>query len=228
MSAPAKLVSYHNSVFRVFSTAHPTQDLLDDLLENDAEREVLKPLFYSASVPASMDRLERVLQRSTQEIVQKEIQSKFTPEKWSVSRFSDGTWPVLYSAETPQTAEAESLHHRKKFYREELEKAPVSIDLCRVELSISTKCAVDLTTIDLDKSKLTSIDESGYPYCQRLAKAYRKSQAQLLRSYSARDLDGICVPIFDRQIIAKDSGPLNYLKVVFYPNRSTEVFTLKS
>lgn len=225
MKEPVSFSPYQNEVFRVFSTAHPSQELLNDLLEDPAEIELLKPLYYSEKEPASMDRLERILQRSANEIIQKEISSKFEPENWYVSRFSDGTWGVLYSAETAETAQAESIYHKRNFYHEELKKEPVTFDLCQAVLSVKSDHMVDLTKDkNLDQSKLTSQTTSGYPYCQKIAKNLIAQSTQLIRTSSARHPTGICTPIFDRSVILKDTGPINYIKVVFY-QEETEIFS---
>lgn len=225
MNEPVKLTSYDGDVYRVFSTAYPTQELLDDLLENPDERNALKPFYYAEAQPERMDRLERIMQRSASAIIQEEISAKFNPDNWYASRYSDGTWSVLYSAELPRTALAESLYHKRKFYREEIDKRSVQIDLREVQLQLYSEMAVDLT-IDktLDHAKLAYKDESGYPYCQDLVRRYFKAKAELLRTPSARDHGGICVPIFQRNVIRKDSDHLRYYKCVFLEDR-IDIFT---
>jgi hypothetical protein len=174
--------------------------------------------------PETMDRLERILQRSTQEIIQEGISSKFKPENWYQTRYSDGTWAVLYTAEAPQTARAESLYHKRRFMAEELAQGPVQIDLRLVQLySESENCSDLLENHELDRARLVSEDESGYPYCQDLARKYRQVGAELLRTPSARDRDGVCVPIFQRTVIKKDYGHLEYIKCVLSIDR-TEIF----
>lgn len=225
MSEPVKLTTYQGDVFRAFSTAYPTQELLDDLLEDPADRDTLKPLYYTPDFPEDMDRIERVIRRSVRAIIQDEIKAKFQPQKWYPSRFSDGTWPVLYSAEDDVTARAESLFYKRRFMKEEIEKGPVTIDLRIVRLFVNSEKSIDLTRLKkLNFSKLTSQDELGYPYCQKLAREYRKKNAELFRSHSARHKEGICVPIFNRNAIEKDYGHLEYLKCIFQDDR-TEIFS---
>jgi hypothetical protein len=226
MNAPAKsitfifdFVAYDRNVFRAFSTAYPSQELFDDLLENAHEREALKPNYYCENFPETMDRLERVLGRSTDQIIQEEISSKFLPGNWYKSRYSDGTFPVLYAAENQETAVEESLYHKRIFMKEEVARGPVSLDLKVISLHLITPKAVDLTIQkDLDPNQLMSQEkpgeESGYPYCQDIANQCRDKGAQLLRAASARRDKGICTPIFDRTAIKKDRGHLLCVKCV--------------
>ncbi len=224
MSAPVKHSRYNGDVFRAFSTAHPPQELMDDLLDDPKEREALKPLYYADETPADMDRLERVLKRSAQEIIQQEISAKFQPQTWNATRFSNGSWAVLYSAEAKETALHESLYHKRRFMAEEIAQGPVQLDLKIVRLSLQSNACGDLTKDNqLDQSKLTSQDESGYPYCQRIAKHYKEQGSEMLRSYSARHPGGFCTPIFDRQIIKQDHGHLEYVKCILSA-KDTEIF----
>ena len=103
MNEPIRLEPYEGDVFRAFSTAYPSQELMDDLVDTTKEQETLKPFYYQDPEPSAMDRLERILQRSVAQIIQDEISEKFNPQNWYASRYSDGTWGVLYTAESRQT-----------------------------------------------------------------------------------------------------------------------------
>ncbi len=224
MSEHVNFFAYQKKVFRAFSTAHPSQNLLDDLC-SPQEQSLLESLYYPDQAFAELPAAERSFQRSQQSEIQQEISKKFNPQNWYRSRYSDGSFGVLYSAESEKTALAESLYHKRNFYEEEILHRPVQIDLRLAHLQIATKRAVDLTqNFKLDQKKLSSQDESGYPYCQELAKDFRKKQAQLLRVPSARDNKGVCIPIFDSSAIQKDRGHLKYIKCVF-TQEGTEVYT---
>ncbi len=167
---------------------------------------------------------ERVYRRSDQQVIQEEISSKFHPRQWYISRYSDSTWPVLYSAETEETALRESLFHKRKFYWEELKRKSIQLDLRIAALEVtSDRCQDLLQTKGLDETKLISNDESGYPYCQALAKYYRERGADLFRTPSARHEKGICIPIFAIEVITQDKGHLKYAKCVLR-SEGAEVF----
>lgn len=212
-SAPVDFKKYQGQVFRAFSTAHPTQELLDDLVTEPKERDGLKGLYYLDEISPAMSPTERTLRRSDQKIIQDEISRKFKPENWYASRYSDGSWGVLYSAEEESTALHECLFHKRKFYWEELKYRSLQIDLRIAILEVRAHRCIDFTLdTNLDHHRMVSKDESGYPYCQNLAKNCRERGAQTLRTPSARNQDGVCIPIFDQRVIHLDKGHIKYSK----------------
>jgi len=224
MKEPVKFINYSGIVFRVFSTVYPSQDLLDDILPQAEDRKVAKKFYYSPHIPDTLTRQERILRRSISSIIQKEISEKFNPKNWNKSRYSDGTWEVFYSAQSEKTALKESIYHKRKMYREEILQKAVVIDLNSASLEINSNHCIDLNLLSgVNKSKLTSQDESGYPYCQKLTKRLRNRGAELFKAPSARDRDGVCIPIFVIQVIQTDSGPLKPLKCILR-KEGTEVF----
>jgi RES domain-containing protein len=211
-NVPVKLIPYHREVFRAFATIQPAQDLLDDLLETPKEQQSLESFYYLDEISPGMLPVERVFRRSDQQIIQEEISSKFQPQNWYASRYSDGTWAVLYSAEAEETALRECLFHKRKLYWEELQKKSIKVDLKLVELEVQSNYSQDLLqTSGLDHIKLTSKDESGYSYCQSLAQYFLKQGGKSLRAPSARHEGGICVPIFAIEVVKKDKGHLRYV-----------------
>jgi hypothetical protein len=224
MNELANFIYYQKEVFRIFSTAHPSQELLDDLLPKPSDQNLIKPLYYPEEIPQELTATQRVIRYSENQEIQQEISAKFNPKNWYRNRFSAGTWRVLYSAESTETSLKESLYHKRNFYSEELNKKPISIDLRLIKLKVESNQGIDLTSIpSLDQNQLTSKDESGYPYCQNLAKHFLLIGTQLFRTFSARDKHGICTPIFDLKAVQKDYGHLRYYKSVL-SKEVTEVF----
>lgn len=222
-----RLRPYSGRVFRNFATSIESQDLTDDLSDNPEHREILKGLFYTTSEKPLKSPVERVLEKSEDQIIQEEIDKRFNPTHWYDSRYSDGSWAVLYAAESEETALREALFHMMEFYREEVSSSPVPVQRRVLSLQIESAKAVDLTLEEgLDFAILTSKDKSGYPYCQRLARNALNSKAQLLRAPSARHSDGYCTPIFDRVAIAKDEGHIKYLRCILRNDRTAEVTSL--
>lgn len=219
-----RLRSYSGRVYRNFATSIESQDVMDDLCEDPAKREIFKGLFYTPSEKPLKSPVERVLEKSEDQISQEEIDKRFNPAHWYASRYSDGTWAALYAAESEETALQEALFHMMEFYREELASGPISVQRRILSLQIQSDRAVDLTLEEsLNAALLTSSDKSGYPYCQGLARQALDSAAQLLRAPSARHTDGYCTPIFDKAAIAKDEGHIKYLRCILKDDRSAEV-----
>lgn len=215
MNARANFISYHRRVFRNFATVAPSQNLVDDLVEKKEEQEVLEKLYYKDEVLRTLSPLERSLKRSFDTVIQSEIHSKFMPQTWYASRYSDGTWPVLYAAESEETALYEAVFHLREFYKEELAEGEKSVDRRVCSLIAKSSRCIDVLKIPKSNKKIfTSRDRSGYPYCQRLARRALKSVAEMLRAPSARRSKGICVAIFDKNVIIIDEGHLKYLKLI--------------
>ncbi len=221
-----QLRSYSGRVYRNFATSIESQELTDDLSDTLEHREILRGLFYTAS-ERLLTPVVRVLEKSENQIIQEEIDKKFNPTQWYASRYSDGSWAVLYAAEAEETALREALFHMLEFYLEELTLGPVLAQRRVLALQIQSQRAVDLSLEPgLDAARLTSSDKSGYPYCQNLARQALDSTAQLLRARSARHPAGYCTAIFDRTAIERDEGHLKYLKCILSGDRTAEVTSI--
>lgn len=216
---------YSGRVYRNFATLLPSQNLMDDLTENAARQKAFEKLYYFGGTDALRSSpVERVLGKSEDQIIQEEIDGKFRPETWRASRYSDGTWAVLYAAESEETALWEALYHMRKFYREELKSGPIEAQRRVLGLQITSKLCRDLSLEkDLNWRKLRSPDESGYPYCQALAGKSVGAGAEMLRAPSARDQNGFCTPIFRKSVIARDEGHLKYLRCTLQSDGTASV-----
>lgn len=218
-----KFCFYKRSVYRNFATLEPSQEVLNDLVASQKDQDILKNTFYDIH-ESGQTPIERVLKKSNRQIIQDELDSKFKPENWYKSRYSNGSWSVLYTAESKLTALKEILFHLKQFYKEELSSKKIIVDRRVIKLSISAQKCIDLIIQKkIKKEKLISSDDSGYPYCQQLAKKFIQAGAEMLRAPSARHDNGICVPIFEKKVIKKDYGHLKYLKLILSEDE-TKVF----
>ena len=197
----------------------PSQNLLDDLDLTEKEQEIVSQAFYDED-NESKTPAQRILDRSEYELVLENIHPKFKPDQWMVGRFGDGTWPVLYSAESSHTALAEKTFHMSRFYREESNSETVHVDLAVAFLRVKTNALFDLSkATGLKQDLLSSPDFESYMYCQSIAKRCIRKGAQAIRSLSARDKKGFCIPIFTEEIIQKDLGIRNWYKVEIKKNR---------
>jgi hypothetical protein len=221
--------AYSKTVYRNFATSFESQELTDDLTANSQHQEILKQFFYPDRPALELLRpIERVLRKSAYQIIQEQIDSKFNPFTWYVTRYSDGTWGVLYAAESEETALKEALYHMRKFYKEESQKKTIQVDRRVARLRAKSERAFDLLSEDdLNRETLTSQDLSGYPYCQKLAKKWISQGAELLRAPSARDPKGVCVPIFKKEAIQRDFGHLKFLRCIFHPDGNVDVLGIK-
>jgi hypothetical protein len=215
---------YSNVVFRCFNSVKPSQHLLDDIGLGSDEQAVAAEAYYDEDLE-TLNPHQRVLERSEYGLVLENIHSKFHPSSWMDGRFSDGTWAVLYSAESENTALAEKTFHIFGFYKEEAAKGTVDVDLAVAKLNVQTNQLIDVSAHDfLDQNQLSSPDLASYKYCQSIAKQCLELGAEALRNRSARDADGFCIPIFSSQIIRKDFGIQSWHKAEITEG-SVELFT---
>ncbi|MBL7685693.1 MAG: RES family NAD+ phosphorylase [Deltaproteobacteria bacterium] len=214
MNEATNLKPYQGRVYRNIATLHPSQELMDDLVDKPSDQNRLKIFYYLEKKNTSPT--ERVLNRSLASLIQEEIQAKFTPQKWFSSRFSDGSWPVLYSAEDEKTALYETMFHARNFYKEEILNRGF-IQITRRVLTLRLESQYHLNLNENDFSKLYFLNEpnfSSYPQCQNLASEWIQKGCELFRTPSARRPGGICTPIFKKEIIAQDEGHLKYLECI--------------
>lgn len=214
---------YSGRVYRNFATSIESQDVTDDLVDDAADRKILQPLYYPDD-ERNISPVERVLRKSTNQIIQEEIDAKFRPSSWYPTRYSDGTWGVLYTAESEETALREALFHMVRFYKEELRQGSQSVQRRVLSIMADTDSCRDLASKPgLKMPSLVSKDEAGYPYCRTLALAAIKEGATMMRTPSARNPGSYCTPIFDKTAVAKDEGHLKYLRCVLKGDGNAEV-----
>jgi RES domain len=114
------------------------------------------------------------------------------------TRFSDGTWPVCYTATDRKTAEDEIKYHRGKVFFSGGTGRGFTVYYHLVEITYVAD------TIDLRKRtkawpELIEPDEKrGYPFCQTLGREARDRKLGGFLTRSARRRRGTNVPVFSR------------------------------
>jgi hypothetical protein len=122
--------------------------------------------------------------------------NKFGPPFGYATRFSNGNWPVCYTARDRHTAEDEIKYHRGKDL--------LTIGSLRRFFSRLIILQYSGTTIDLFPQKeiwleLTSFDESSaYPFCQELGREATATGIAGFLTPSARREEGTNLPVFQR------------------------------
>ncbi len=140
------------------------------------------------------------------------IDRSFLPRKndttpFRISRFSDGTIGVYYSAIEEDTCKKEVAFHLGQ------ETGDLGNDLNPRTYRL-IKCDYQGLTADLcgkeeEYPSLTSATEEGYPFCQDLAKRAIAEDIDGFFVPSARNANGTCVPVFKRESLVniRDKGP---------------------
>jgi RES domain-containing protein len=110
----------------------------------------------------------------------------------SVSRYSDGSYNVLYTATKSEVAKSERMHWLVKLV---FRASPIKYAIPFLVYSCSVKGAfVDLTRGWKRKKKL--VHPTKYDYCHQVARKAMLEGADYLLAPSARKLGGCCVPVF--------------------------------
>jgi len=103
MNVPTNITE-SDTVFRTIATVYPAQDLLDDLVDYLEDTARLEQCLQAALTKP--ERITAIVGKSQRQWMQETIDSKFTPQWWSVSQFS----------------------HLREFYKEELAHRALTID----------------------------------------------------------------------------------------------------
>ena len=114
--------------------------------------------------------------------------------KFLQTRFSDGTWPVRYTALTARTARREFLYSR--LARGQVpDITSAKVQFTEIECSFSGEIK-DLWPKLAEWPFLTAKD--GYDRCNEIARAAIRERLDGLTTPSAQDMGGTCLPIFFR------------------------------
>jgi RES domain len=123
-------------------------------------------------------------------------------EPYRIGRFSDGQFPVFYSALEEKTCIAEISYRYAPQFEEQLSGA---FPYDRYYHLITCNFAGMALTLVGEEEKhpaLVSPTEVGYPFCQQLAKAAREEGIDAFYTRSAREPNGTCVPIFTQSTLS--------------------------
>ena len=151
----------------------------------------------------------------------KKIQHKNGHFGFTITRYGDGTFNVLYTA----TAKATALREVARWVKQEREEhsalnrsAPIKLGLYDVALHVSSH--LDLTEPKPIDVRLVHPDD--YEFTQDLA-ANNKREYPVFFAPSARDRLGICVPSFEKA--SGKQGDLAQTFILYYDAASEEFIT---
>lgn len=148
------------------------------------------------------------------------------------SRFSDGSFGVLYSGNVFEVALLETIHHHERFMTRTKEPAGWTSQFREIIMSIDARLH-DLRKPDADQ--LQSLDPDSYAISQKLSAQLRAAGSDGLVYPSARHKVGECVALFYPNLAANavQGRHLDYhwdtTKVDFYRDTSNgQVFKIIS
>jgi len=123
-------------------------------------------------------------------------------EPYRIGRFSDGQFPVFYSALEEETCIAEiSYRYARQFEEQRSGAFPYDRYYHLITCNFAGMTLV-LVGEEERHPALVSPTEAGYPFCQQLAKAAREEGIDALYTRSAREPNGTCTPIFTQSTLS--------------------------
>lgn len=140
-----------------------------------------------------------------QNVVKSDIKYAFRGSKsYNISRYGDGTWPVLYTAADTQTAICEIGYHLRKSWKDKPSRNKGK------KRRVSTRFVYTLVPPSNGVEVVGSLPEvllsEDYSHCHSIARDAIKRKACALDAPSVRNKDGRCVPVFDKSVLEVKPG----------------------
>jgi hypothetical protein len=214
---------FEGIVYRNIFTIYHSQDLFDDLnLDSEFANDILQ-------------RAENITSGVSHESSQKNrlfdygqahgscISDTFKPP-YTCGRFGDGnSYGVWYSATDEKTSIYEAFFHQWRRTQYQFKINPkthlITIDRKMFACEVKSKDVLDFRTQLELHNKLTSND---YKFCIELGKKVKERNIQMLLVPSARNIGGVCSPVFLPEII-KSEKAIYYLKFYFHKDGKAEI-----
>ena len=205
---------------RVHRIAFPLRSALTATLVDEADRGELEALLQSTSVIESHRAGERRLVEPGDDYVGEHRDYVLAPFAYrSASRFSDGSFGVLYAAETRDTALYEVLARLSRTYRDG--RAPAQETRKQhVTMRVVAPDLVDVCRRRVRDVDVAIYDPDGYGASQSFGAAIREAHPGLTYD-SVRHERGVCVGAFIPRIVS-DVRLQAPLSVVWDGSRFTE------
>lgn len=190
-------VDSYRQVFRLASIPHDEKFLAELGLDTLGREELTELLAEAGPVAQLNELLDDPFRRR---------------RKAGPSRFSDGSFPVLYTSLEPATAEAEVVHW--------LPSRVGTPSTPRVVYYSLFSCAFEGSEADL-RPKVEDwpdlVHESDYSFCNRLGAEARNLEIDGLVTWSARRESGANVPVFSRNAVSQPS-PRRLVALTYEPS----------
>jgi hypothetical protein len=198
---------YHHTCIRSIYTAQPSQNLYDDIVDPEDFENIFELERDSSLIDRQQPHNDRTFQYGKAD----ELYVVIDPP-WSEGRFGDGkTHGVFYSAEDKTTSYLEAFWHFVKWSHNMHDismKDWIESDRKVFEVEVRSAKFASLMEDDTLYDSLTSDD---YTRCREIASLAVKGGIEGLRTPSARNVGGVCVPIFHKNPIQNEKF-LRYIK----------------
>lgn len=157
-----------------------------------------------------------------QKVIHSDIDFAFKSKKtYPVTRFGNGTWPVLYTAKDHTTALCEVSHHARKEWRCVLNKSKRKTP----KYKLAKKILYTVNVSCLNQLEVATGPDvthpSKYGHCHTIAENALAKGFKSLDAPSARNKGGRCFPIFDSMSVKVDVGLDNSFTIRWFPKEDT-------
>jgi len=180
----------------------PIPDFLEEQgLEGESVQE-MEDLLHARGIVDSPDELCEVPFR---------VKTRLNKDGRYITRFSDGSFPVFYSALEMETAEAETCHWFRKIVGKP--------NTPRTGYYLCFRCDFDGLVKDLRSKHMEWVEltDEDYEFCNKLGAEAVQLDLDALLSPSARKADGTCVPVFTRTSISNPQA-VTHVAVTYDPS----------
>lgn len=198
MSLYETIIDYSNDVFRNIPSVKPTQNLFDDLSNDEANWDAANQLEMLTHTPLENSPL---IQRGFEYNKNAFIDYPF--EHLTFSRFSDGQTPCWYASESLETTIHETVYHFVKNIEDSIEafseEKTIIVDR-RVAKTTCIGLTIDLSAKTIEFPWL--IDPINYAACQEVGKRIANEGHPLLRVKSVRHSEGFNMVAFKSSVLS--------------------------
>lgn len=136
---------------------------------------------------------------------------------FGVSRYSDGSWPVLYTATEDETSIFEVAYHARREWITVISgtSSPPSF---KTSKKLLYTLQVDTSTQQVLSFADARLVDADYSYCHSQAASARSAGYKSIKVPSARRRHGVCVPVFDRSAIRTNGTSFISCSIRWYPS----------
>lgn len=198
-----KSSDFDDRVFRNILSLRETEDLFDDLVENDpsiTDVAYATEMRVKESIPPS--HIARSFHYSTA------IGYPFTTEPFMASRYGDGTFPVWYGSLELETTIHETVFH---MVRDIENVAGVAKPVVRERAVYKVTCRALLLDLEGKEKTYPNLVTASYDYTQEIGRRLHREGHPGLLAPSAR-CKGINVVIFNEKVLR---DPLNHCYLLY-------------
>ncbi len=153
--------------------------------------------------PTGLDEFDK--RYALQKVVRSDIKYAFgTRKRFSITRYGNGTWPVLYAAADIETGIHEVAYHLRTSWKADAKGNRRK--RYRLSKRVAYVLGFDESSFVTVPSQAKYLDSKKYSDCHDFAKKALSKKAKGLKAPSVRKKGGLCYPVFDKDLVETHPG----------------------